>query len=60
MLVAEFNGGKDPTLVDTNRDGIVGLADVTAFINLFNGTFGLERALPDSPVIHQAVCNRAG
>jgi len=39
--VSEFNGAKRPCLVDSNNDGQVGLADVSDWVNNFNGNAGI-------------------
>jgi hypothetical protein len=39
-FVNEWNGSRDPALIDMNRDGEVGLADVSAFVGLLNGVGG--------------------
>ncbi len=45
----EFNGGKDPNLIDENCDGIVNIQDATAFGAVWNAGAANTGPLPDKP-----------
>ena len=46
---SEFNGGKDPSLIDLNCDGVVNIQDATAFGNLFTTANGTTLEDADKP-----------
>ena len=46
---AEFNGGKDPSLIDVNCDGVVNIQDATAFGTRWNLDAANTGPLPAKP-----------